>query len=361
MAQSQHGSAVTEQAPAHEPAASASNDHDGDSPAKAEDAILGLQRLAGNQAVVDMLATGGDPAEAGPEAMRLLNASGVAHPALQRAAVAVRGRRGLFGSVERTTPVGGGSPPPTFPTESVHAVMQAGSVKPQKHNEFPGKMGQTMYVHNDIAKWPSFNVRYATPWLSFHWASDTATPLPTSAASADWWAIGTPANEEGYKMPDERVEYPGYEYYIKVSSKAAGMIADAEKQHIDDLDHGWAITGEATATAINTVATEDPDIRPTKPAAKKAAADRVAAKLGPVGEKIKHGLYSGGRLEDSLGPLMDSSYTLSVAYRDQGKHTLPLRFVEKDEAKKRVVFDVNDSQPLDSTPSETVVNPGNVG
>jgi hypothetical protein len=333
--------------------------HDDDAPSQAESAILGLQRLAGNHAVVDLLATGGDPAEAGPEALKFMSDSGIAHPALQRAAAAIRDRRGLFGSVQRAGPPGGGSAPPVFLTESVHALMHAGTVKPQKHNEFPGKMGQTMYVHNDIAKWPSFNVRYSTPW--FHWRSDTATPLPTLAASADWWAIGTPANEEGYKMPDERVEYPGYEYYIKVSSKAAGMIADAEKQHIDDLDHGWAITGEAAAAAINTVSTEDPDIRPTKPAAKKAAADRVAAKLGPVGEKIKHGLYSGGRLEDSLGPLMDSSYTKSVEYRDKGRHTLPLRFVEKDEAKKRVVFDVNDSQPLDSTPSETVVNPGNVG
>jgi hypothetical protein len=333
--------------------------HDDDAPSQAESAILGLQRLAGNHAVVDLLATGGDPAEAGPEALKFMSDSGIAHPALQRAAAAIRDRRGLFGSVQRAGPPGGGSAPPVFLTESVHALMHAGTVKPQKHNEFPGKMGQTMYVHNDIAKWPSFNVRYSTPW--FHWRSDTATPLPTSAASADWWAIGTPANEEGYKMPDGLAEYPGYEYYIKVSSKAAGMIADAEKQHIDDLDHGWAITGEATAAAINTVSTEDPDIRPTKPAAKKAAADRVAAKLGPVGEKIKHGLYSGGRLEDALGPLMDSSYTKSVEYRDKGRHTLPLRFVEKDEAKKRVVFDVNDSQPLDSTPSETVVNPGNVG
>jgi hypothetical protein len=357
VANLQQGAAPAERADALETRSTQAESDD--APARAEDAIQGLQRLAGNQAVVDLLASGGDPGEAGSEAVAYLQASGVAHPALQRAAIAIHGRRGLFGSVERSAPVGGGGPSPTFPTESVHTLMQAGTVKAQKHNEFPGKMGQTMYVHNDIALWPSFNVRYSTPW--FHWRSDTATPQPTSAASATWWAIGTPANEEGYKMPDERAEYPGYEYYIKVSPKAAGMIADAEKQHIDDLDHGWAITGEATAAAINAVSTEEPDIRPDKRAAKNAAADRVAAKLGPVGEKIKRGLYSGGRLESSLGPLMDSSATLSVDYRDHGKHTLPLRFVEKDEAKKRVVFDVTDSQALDSTPSDTVVNPGNVG
>jgi len=359
VAQSQHGSAPTEQAPAREPAASAWADHDGDSPAKAEDAILGLQRLAGNQAVVDMLATGGDPAEAGPEAVKFMSASGIAHPALQRAAAAIRNRRGLFGSVQRAGPPGGGSPPPVFGWESAHAILHAGSVAPQKHSEFPAKMGQTMYVHNDIGVWPSFGVTYKTPWN--HWFSDTATPRPTSAQSATWWAIATPANEEGYKMPDELPKYPGYEYYIKVSSAAAAIIKRAEEQHVADLDQGWAITGAATAAAINEASGEDPEVRPSKPAAKEAAAAKVAGKLGPVGEKIKGGLRSGGRLESSLGPLMDSSSTLSTDFRDKGKHTIPTRFVEKDETKKRVVFDVDDSFHLDETPSTTVVNPGNVG
>ncbi len=333
--------------------------HDEDAPAQAEGAVLGLQRLAGNQAVVDLLATGGDPAEVGPEALRFIGSSGIAHPALQRAAAAIRNRRGLFGSVQRAGPPGGGSAPPVFATESADAILRAGSVAAQKHPEFPGKMGQTMYVHNDIGVWPSFNLTYKTPWN--HWFSDTATPRPTSAQSASWWAIATPANEEGYKMPDEKPEYPGYEYYIKVSSAAAALIKKAEEQHVNDLDQGWAITGAATAAAVNQVSTEDPDIRPSKPAAKEAAMARVAGKLGPVGEKIMGGLRSGGRLESSLGPLMDSSSTLSTTFRDKGKHTIPLRFVEKDETRKRVVFDVNDAFDLDQTPSETVVNAGNVG
>jgi hypothetical protein len=359
VAQAQHGSALTERASLREQDASPWDDRAGDSPATAEDAVLGLQRLAGNQAVVDLLATGGDPADAGPEAVHLVRASGVAHPALQRAAAAIRERRGLFGSVQRAGPPGGGSAPPVFGSESAHAILRAGSVAAQKHAEFPAKMGQTMYVHNDIGVWPSFGVTYKTPWN--HWFSDTATPKPTTAQSATWWAIATPANEEGYKMPDELPAYPGYEYYIKVSSAAAAIIKRAEEQHVNDLDQGWAITGAATATAINEASVEEPEVRPSKPAAKDAAVAKVAAKLGPVGEKIKGGLRSGGRLESSLGPLMDSSSTLSTEFRDKGKHTIPVRFVEKDETRKRVVFDVDDSFHLDETPSATVVNPGNVG
>jgi hypothetical protein len=354
-----HGPAPAEHARTPDSTQSVHDVHEDEAPARAEDAIEGLQRLAGNHAVVDLLATGGDPAEAGPEAVRFMNASGVAHPALQRAAAAIRRRRGLFGSVQRAGPPGGGSPPPTFTSESTHTILQAGSVQAARHPEFPGKMGQTRYAHNDIGVWPSFNVTYKTPWN--HWFSDTATPQHTSAQDADWWAIATPANEEGYKMPDEMPEYPGYEYYIKVSSAAADLIKRAEQQHLNDLNQGWAITGAATAAAINAASTEDPEVRPSKPAAKEAAAAKVAAKLGPVGEKIKGGLRSGGRLESSLGPLMDSSSTLSESFRDHGKHKIPTRFVEKDETRKRVIFDVDESFALDDTPSESVVNPGTVG
>jgi hypothetical protein len=108
-----------------------------------------------------------------------------------------------------------------------------------------------------------------------------------------------------------------------------------------------------------TAAGEEPDASPNKLAAKQAAVEKVAAKLRGVGERIKGGLRSGGRLEDSLAPLMDGSATASAAARDAtGKHTIPIRFVEKDEKQKRVIYDVNDSFKLDETSSETVVNVG---
>jgi hypothetical protein len=160
-------------------------------------------------------------------------------------------------------------------------------------------------------------------------------------------------------MPDGRAEYPGYDYYIKVSAKAAEMIATAERQHINDLDQGWAVTGTATAAAINQVAEEKPDVMPNEPAAKKAAAARVAAKL-PIGERIKGGLEAGGRLEDTLAPLMDGSFTASGAFRDHGKHTIPVKLVDKDDKAKRVNYAVDDSFNLDTTASETVVNAGTI-
>lgn len=330
---------------------------DGGASASHDDALLGLQGLVGNGAVAHLMALDASGRDAGAEIDAFMMASGAVHPALRRAAAAVRRTTaGLFGSLQRTPAIRPAGTP-EFASESAEKLLHAGTVKPAKHSAFPYTMGQTAYERGKIEIWPSFNVTYSTPF--WHWLSTTARPQPTTAVGGDWWAIATPANEEGYKMPDGRAEYPGYDYYIKVSAAAAAMIVKAEQQHINDLDQGWAITGGATAAAINATAEEEPDVRPNKPAAKQAAAEKVAAKL-PIGDRIKGGLRSGGRLEDTLAPLMDGSSTASAAFRDKGKHTIPLRFVEKDEKQKRVVFDVDDSFHLDETASESVVNAGTI-
>ena len=52
----------------------------------------------------------------------------------------------------------------------------------------------------------------------------------------------------------------------------------------------------------------------------------------------------------------------SVAQRDTtNKHTIPLRYVMKDDRKKKVLFEVNDDFKLDATPSESIVNIGTIG
>ena len=322
-----------------------------------EQALLELQGLVGNQAVSDLMELDARGQDAGAELDGLMQTTGATHPALQRASAALRrSTPGLFGTATHT-PAPRPAGIPEFATESAH-VLSSGTVKPAKHDGFPATMGQTAYERGKIEIWPSFNVTYGTPF--WHWLSTTAKPRPTTATGGDWWAIATPANEAGYKMPDGRAEYPGFDYYIKVSAKAAGLIAKAEQQHINDLDQGWAVTGAATATAINTAAEEEPEVKPSPAAAKQSAVDKVAAKL-PIGDRIKGGLRSGGRLEDTLAPLMDGAFKASGAFRDKSnKHTIPIKFTEKDDAQKKVVYEVDDGFALDETSSETVVNAGTI-
>jgi hypothetical protein len=321
------------------------------------EALLDLQGVVGNRAVADLVALDASGEDAGAAIDSFMMASGAAHPALQRASAALRRKAsGLFGSIQRT-PAPRPAGIPEFSTVSVDQLLRAGTVKPAKHGKFPVVMGQTAYERDKVQLWPSFNLKYERP--GWHIFSMGAKPQPTGAAVDDWWAIGTPANEDGYKMPEGLAEYPGYDYYIKVSAAAAALIAQAEVQHINDLDQGWAITGAATAAAINAAANEDVDVTPDRTAAKTAAVNRVAGKLA-IGEKIKGDLRSGGRLEDALAPMMMNASNASAAFRDQGKHTIPVVFVDKDEKQKRVNFKVDESFSLDTTPSATVVNPGTI-
>lgn len=322
-----------------------------------EGALLELQGLVGNQAVSDLMELDARGQDAGAEIDGMMQATGATHPVLQRASAVLRRRApGLFGTTTHT-PAPRAAGIPEFATESAH-VLNSGTVKPAKHDGFPATMGQTAYERGKIEIWPSFNVTYGTPF--WHWLSTTATPRKTTAQGGDWWAIATPANEAGYKMPDGRAEYPGFDYYIKVSAKAAGLIAKAEQQHINDLDQGWAITGAATASAINAASEEEPDVMPSQGAAKQAAVDRVAGKL-PIGDRIKGGLRSGGRLEDTLAPLMDGAFQASGKFRDKSnKHTIPIKFTEKDDKQKKVVYEVDDGFSLDETSSESVVNAGTI-
>ncbi len=365
MANAEHGSNSVQPAPIptnrHDHASGAqesgvASDRDG--------SLLDLQELAGNRAVADLLTAGAAGGEAGDEAGGAAGGStgqaggpsGTIHPALQRASAALRQRTGLFGGPHSAY----GANPPQFASEPADRLLLAGRPTPAKHSEFPAVMGQTAYERDKVERWPSFSVIYHTPWN--HWFSKTAVPNKTAAVGATWWAIATPANEEGYRMEGGRAEYPGYDYYIRVSAKAAAMIADAEQQHINDLDQGWAITGDGTATAINAVADEDPDVKPDEYNAKNAAADRVAAKMGGVGEKIKGSLRSGGRLEEALAPLMMGAYEASKKTRDaSGQHTVPIKFKEKDETKKRVVYEVDDGFTLQAPASASVVNEGTIG
>jgi len=220
-------------------------------------------------------------------------------------------------------------------------------------------MGQTYYARKDIEIWPSYHSKVERSLWPWGWQ---AKVQKTDAAGGVWNALATPENQEGYKMPVERPQYPGYEVYIRESGAAANNIAAAEQQHINDLDTGWAITGLAARDAINQVAAEEPDVKDDEVSAKKAAADKVAAKMGPLGAKIRGALDSQGRLEDALGPMMDNSVTQSRKARDDtGKHKIPIKYVMKDDQKKRVLYEVDDEFKLDTTASDAVVNIGTIG
>jgi hypothetical protein len=243
---------------------------------------------------------------------------------------------------------------PVFPADGTYKALNAGQVSWSKHAQFPTVMGQTYYARKDIEIWPSYRTKWDSKWA--------ARVQKTDAAGGVWNATATPQNEEGYKMPDERAEYPGYEVYIRESGAAAELVAAAEQQHINDIDTGWAITGLAARDAINQIADEEPKEKDTEMEAKKATADKVAAKMGPLGAKIRGALDSQGRLEDALGPLMDNAVRQSVKQRDDtGKHTIPVRYVMKDDQKKRVLYEVNEDFKLDKTASEAVVNIGTIG
>jgi hypothetical protein len=318
-------------------------------------ALLSLQRSVGNEALNALLSIDRSSPTASSEVEAFMNATGVVHPALQALSRSLKPAEGLFGGPSSTY----GANPPRFATESAENVLHAGKPSPSKHAEFPKVMGQTMYERNAIGLWPSFSVTYHTPF--WHWLSTTAVPNKTKAEGATWWAVATPANEEGYKMENGLAEYPGYDYYIKVSSKAAAMIVEAEQQHINDLDQGWAITGENAANSINAVSDEEPDVKPSAHDAKNAAADRVAAKMGGVGDLVKGAIRSGGRLEEALAPLMMGANNASLRARDKsGQHTIPTKFSKKDDAQKRVTFEVDDGFDLKAPSSESVVNAGTI-
>ena len=249
--------------------------------------------------------------------------------------------------------------PPVMPPVDPRHALFAGQVKWGRHAQFPGVMGQTYYARKDIEMWPAFRTvteRSIYPW---GWRANIAR---TDAAGGIWDALATPENEEGYKMPAERPEYPGYEVYVRESGSAANNIAQAEQQHINDLDTGWAITGLAAKNAINEAAGEEPEVRGTEMEAKRAAVDKAAGKMGGLGSKIRGALESGGRLEDALGPMMDNSFVQSKTQRDDaGKHKIPVNYVMKDDENKRVLYEVDPNHNLDSTDSGSVVNLGSLG
>jgi hypothetical protein len=65
----------------------------------------------------------------------------------------------------------------------------------------------------------------------------------------------------------------------------------------------------------------------------------------------------GGRLEDSLRPLLDTAAKKSKEARDDSKnHDLGLNYVMADDQKKAVLFEVNEDFKLDKTTSKDVVN-----
>jgi hypothetical protein len=222
----------------------------------------------------------------------------------------------------------------------------SGTVEWGRPAKFPQIFGYTVYDANQIEKWPSFT------WKS--------TLEKTDAVGTSWPAYATPASERGYKVTADDstntvfqtyvLKYPNYSYYVRVSPKAAEIIAAAEQQHINDLSEGWEITGEATSKAINEVAGQEPDARAD-------AVAKVEAKLGALGTSIESGLVKGGRLEDSLRPLLDTAAKKSKEARDDSKnHDLGLNYVMADDQKKAVLFEVNEDFKLDKTTSKDVVN-----
>jgi hypothetical protein len=258
---------------------------------------------------------------------------------------------GIPGSI----PAAGRNAPALPPGDPRHR-LNAGQVKWGKHEAFPAVMGQTFYMHNNIEKWPSFRVvpeRSIWPW---GWQANISK---TDAAGGIWDAIATPENEEGYKISAEHPDHPGYEAYVRESGSAANNIAQAEQQHINDLDTGWDITGIAAKNAINAAADEEPEVRDNEVAAKEAAIDKVVANAGALGPEMRRGLQSGGSLEPTLGPLMDNSFVQSKSQRDDsGKHKIPVDYVMEDDDNKRVLFEVDPDHQLDGTASSTVVNLG---
>jgi len=225
-------------------------------------------------------------------------------------------------------------------------ILGSGKVEPGRPPKFPQIFGYTVYDSSQIDKWPSFI------WKS--------TLEKTDALGTSWQAYATPASEKGYKVTADDssnpvfqkyvLKYPNYNYYVRVSPTAAELIAAAEQQHINDLSEGWEITGEATAKAINEVAKEEPDTRAD-------AVSKVEAKLGKLGKAIHSGLAKGGRLEDSLKPLLDNAAKKSKEARDDSKkHDLGLDYVMADDQKKRVLFEVNEDFKLDKTKSSDIIN-----
>jgi hypothetical protein len=249
-----------------------------------------------------------------------------------------------------------GSQAPAFPPADPRHQLNAGQVKWGKHEDFPAVMGQTFYIHNNIEKWPSFRVvpeRSIWPW---GWQANISK---TDAAGGIWDAIATPENEEGYAISAEHPDHPGYQAYVRETGSAANNVAQAEQQHINDLDTGWDITGIAAKNAINAAADEEPAVRDNEIEAKNAAIDKVVANAGALGPELKRGLQSGGSLEPTLGPMMDNSFVQSKTQRDDsGKHKIPVKYVTKDDENNKVLFEVDPDHVLDSTASSSVVNIG---
>ncbi|HEY7465187.1 MAG TPA: hypothetical protein VIB47_00685 [Dehalococcoidia bacterium] len=247
---------------------------------------------------------------------------------------------------------------PAVPPADPRHQLNAGQVKWGKHAGFPAVMGQTYYAHNDIEKWPSFRTvpeRSIWPW---GWQANISK---TDAAGGIWDALATPENEEGYAISAEHPDHPGYQAYVRESGSAANNIAQAEQQHINDLDTGWDITGIAAKNAINAAADEEPEVRDNEIEAKNAAIDKVVAKAGALGPEMRRGLQSGGSLEPSLGPMMDNSFVQSKTQRDDsGKHKIPVNYVMTDDENNRVLLEVDPEHVLDGTASSSVVNIGTV-
>jgi hypothetical protein len=280
---------------------------------------------------------------------------GPAHVAQLLALQATAGNRAVVQLLGRD-----GARPPAFAAPSGASLLRSGSWTFGKHPGFPATMGQTAYVHNDIARWPAFNLEYSRSFIPPF--NHQAKPKTTDADGAVWNVVATPENEQGYKMANERPEHPGLEYYIRVSGTAANTIATAEQQHVNDLDEGWSITGVAAKRAINQAAGEDWSEGDDMAGAKAAAIDKVVGYMGGLGPKVRSNLEGGGSLERSLGPMMDASYTQSEATRDAtGKHRIPVVYVTKDPDNTKVLYEADPNKVLDTTASSTVVNLGTIG
>jgi hypothetical protein len=315
-------------------------------------ALLQLQRLAGNRAVLHLLGRDG-PGTAPPGAARPHTGD---HPVARHRPL--RAAEAFLRAASTRSP--GTRAPEGFAEAARDGVLAVGAYRFGRHPDFPRAMGQTYYARKDIEIWPSFNVNVERSWVPpFDFE---AKPRTTDAAGNAWPVLATPENEEGYKMPSEHPRHPGKDYYIRVSATAASKIVGAEAQHVADLDAGWSLTGFAAKTAINQTATAEPATGDSVPAAKSAAIRQTMGLMGGLGDKIKGGLESGGRLEDSLGPMMDNAFTQSKTRRDDsGKHRIPIVYVTTSADDTRVLYEADPDAQVDTQATSEVVNLGTIG
>lgn len=239
--------------------------------------------------------------------------------------------------------------------------LNAGAFTYAKHPYFPHRMGQVFYRRGLIDIWPAMD--FAPPETS-PGRGYFVKPCKTMAMGGTWPVTVTPQNDQGYQSPVPHEDYPDYDYVIKVGAGAAKFIEGAEQQHVDDLDYGWAITGQAVADAINFVAGQEPNIRGTVEEAKGATIDAILNEIGNRGGprgRLRGALEGEGRLESTLAPMMDNACIKSQDARDKGHHhTGDPEKIQVDNEAKRVVGSVPE-KTLGGPSTKAVINAGTIG